>query len=65
MGPDLNPRGNFSIWMGRELFIGSEKLIFVAPVRIHDRFIECFESKTMEQSGNLKKKKKKAYLFLR
>lgn len=44
---------------GRELFIGSEKLIFVAPVRIHDRFIECFESKTMEQSGNLKKKKKR------
>lgn len=60
--------------MGWELFIGSEKLIFVAPVRIHDRFIECFESKTMEQSGNLKKKKKKsvfvfevrpALLFLR
>lgn len=59
VGPDLNPRGNFSIWMGRELFIGSEKLIFVAPVRIHDRFIECFESKTMEQSGNLKRKKKR------
>ena len=58
--------------MGRELFIGFEKLIFVAPVRIHDRFIECFESKTMEQSGNLKKKKsvfvfevRPALLFLR
>ena len=49
--------------MGRELVIGSEKLIFVAPVRIHDRFIECFESKTMEQSGNLKKKKKKTFFF--
>ena len=49
--------------MGRELFIGSEKLIFVAPVRIHDRFIECFESKTMEQSGNLKKKKKSLFVF--
>lgn len=49
--------------MGRELFIGSEKLIFVAPVRIHDRFIECFESKTMEQSGNLKKKKKSVFVF--
>lgn len=57
--------------MGRELFIGSEKLIFVAPVRIHDRFIECFESKTMEQSGKLKKKSvfvfevRPALLFLR
>lgn len=49
--------------MGRELFIGSEKLIFVAPVRIYDRFIECFESKTMEQSGNLKKKKKSVFVF--